>query len=115
MLTRMGMITYVGSAEIFSARVQFYVFYQAEFVMQGWIEINERNGITVFVCIVELHSLYKKVCIGRNCLPLTNIVIDSLCFGSDEVLVLRFITSLPVSRSIVGRWVVAAYFINFLE
>ena len=82
MLIRMGMITYVGSAEVFSARVHFYVFNQAEFVMQGWIEINERNGITVFVCIVDLHSLYKKVFIGWNCLPLTNIVIDSLCLGS---------------------------------
>ena len=65
-------------------------------MMQGWIEINERNGITVFVCIVDLHSLYKKVFINWNCLPLTNMVIDSLCLGSGEVLVLRFITSVPV-------------------
>ena len=80
-------------------QLQFYVFYPAKFVMKGLIEINERNGITVFVCIVELHSLHKNILICWNCLPLTNMVIDSLSLGSDEVLVLRFITSLPVSRS----------------
>ena len=110
MLTRMGRITYVGSAEIFYVRVQFYAFYQAEFV-QGLVEIIERTGI---FCIC-LHSLHKNIFIGWNCLPLTNMVIDSLCLGNGEVMVLRFITSFLVSRSMVGRWVEGAYFITFLE